>query len=132
MKFNKLLHKRFLILIYLSVFFLLTSCSGDSNDEPQMSIAGTTWIAKIQPNESSVPEKYREKGYWILRFTSYGTFSIGIQDENKIIVGYESVGKYRMVDATHIQCTSNRWDYNFTINFDKNEISNNSRRYIMQ
>lgn len=84
--------KKQLIFLLLLCPFVFMGCS--DNDASEFSVANTEWVAKITPREISVPEEYREDGYWVLSFTD-NEMSMSIKHHG-YIVRYEFNGRYRL------------------------------------
>lgn len=84
--------KIFTLLLFLSIIGL-TGCSKDDSERPI--ISNSKWVAKIESNEISVAEQYREKGYWVLKFTDK-EYSISISQDNYTVYTW-SKGTYQAV-----------------------------------
>lgn len=95
--------KIFTLLLFVSIVGL-TGCSKEDNKLPI--INNSEWVAKIDPNETSVPEQYREKGYWILKFTNKG-YSISISQDSYTVCTW-SKGTYQIVSEKKIVGTDSQ------------------------
>lgn len=86
--------KYFLILVFM-LFFI--GCSDEDTNSP---VANTEWVTKITSANISVPEQYREHGYWVLRFTKK-EFTITVnQDGYDVIEDFR--GSYQTVSENKI------------------------------
>lgn len=78
----------YVIAILLMFILTFTNCSDDNH---HAQLANTTWAAKVKENQIGVPEKYRERGSWVVHFTKKEfTVTIGID-------GYEVFNMYKGV-----------------------------------
>lgn len=76
----------YVIAILLMFLLTFTYCSDDIH---HVQLSNTTWAAKVKQNQIGVPEKYRERGSWVLHFTKKEfTVTIGID-------GYEVYNMYK-------------------------------------
>lgn len=126
-----------LLFFFCSTFFMACDKDDEPFGESHSLVANTTWMAKITPPEISVPEEYRENGYWILTFTN-DRFAIGICDKNKVVAQYWFKGTYRFTERNVIRVTNDgdKRELKYILMPETNEIRGESgyglMNYVMQ
>jgi len=101
--------KKILTLLLFASIVGLTGCSKDDYALPVVN--NSEWVAKINPDEVSVPEEYRENGYWVLKFTDT-EYSVTIQVDGYTVYTW-SRGTYQMVSDNEIVGTDSKTNEKF-------------------
>lgn len=115
----------------LLLFLCTINFTACDKDESSSLVANTTWFAKITPAEITVPEEYREKGYWMLTFTE-NNFSLSVCNECKIVVQHRLKGSYHFINSNGIigKDDSNGTQLELILYPEKDEIY--SRNYALR
>lgn len=89
---------------YFLVLLFVISFMGCSDDDVNSFVVNTEWAAKISPENIGVPEQYRERGYWMLRFTKK-EFTINVSQDG-YDVREDFRGSYQTVSDKQIKGTA--------------------------